>query len=442
MLKITKFGGSSTANSQQFKKIKGIIESDAGRKFVCVSASGRRFPEDNKVTDLLCLVVAHRNYHVDYSDLLDDIESRYLEIKNNLGLKFPVEQKFDALRQTIPTDTEEYIISRGEWLTAHLMAEYLGYEYLDAADAIIFHHDGTLNLEATNEAIRKVVKNYDRFVMPGFYGGTSDGQIKLLDRGGGDITGSLMASALDADLYENWTDVSGFLSADPRIVKNPRTIEKITFDEMQELSYMGASVLHEEAIFPVREKNIPIQIKNTNAPQDQGTIIREIWEPDENDPLVTGIAGKKDFLSIYINKTKLANSVGFLRTVLSIFERYGVSIEHIPTGIDSFSIVVNSKDVKDDVYSIVADIKRELEPDKVVINENLALVSVVGRNMPSRVGTLGKLTNVVGDAKINVRMITQSSEERTIVIGVENSDFEHCVQVIYDEFVNETGKEE
>lgn len=441
MLKITKFGGSSTANSEQFKKIKKIIEADEGRKFVCVSASGRRFKDDNKVTDLLCLVVAHRDYHVDYSALLDDIESRYLEIKNTLGLKYPVEEKFDLLRQTIPTDSAPYIISRGEWLTAHLMAEYLGYEYLDAAEAIIFHHDGTLNLEATNEAIREVVKKYDHFVMPGFYGGTTDGHIKLLDRGGGDITGSLMASALDADLYENWTDVSGFLSADPSIVENPRTIKKITFDEMQELSYMGASVLHEEAIFPVREKNIPIQIKNTNEPEAEGTIIRELWEPDPTDPLVTGIAGKKDFLSVYITKTKLANSVGFLRSVLSTFEKYGVSIEHIPTGIDSFSVVVNAKDVKDSIYSIVADIKKELEPDKIEINENLALISVVGRNMPSKIGTSGKLLGVVGDAKINVRMISQSSQERTIVIGVENRDFERCVQVIYDAFVNETSSE-
>ncbi len=436
MLKITKFGGSSTANSEQFKKIKKIIEADEGRKFVCVSASGRRFPGDNKVTDLLCLVVAHRNYHVDYTQLLDDIESRYLEIKDALGLKYPVHEKFEKLKKTIPNDSEEYIISRGEWLTAHLMAEYLGYEYLDAADAIIFHHDGTLNLEATNEAIREVVKRYDHFVMPGFYGGTTDGQIKLLDRGGGDITGSLMASALDADLYENWTDVSGFMSADPRIVDNPEAIKKITFDEMQELSYMGASVLHEEAIFPVRDKNIPIQIKNTNDPQAQGTTIRDVWEADENDQLVTGIAGKKDFLSIYINKSKMANSVGFLRGVLSIFERYGISIEHIPTGIDSFSVVVNAKDVKDNVYSIVADIKKELAPDRVVINENLALISVVGRNMPSRIGTSGKLLGVVGNANINVRMISQSSEERTIVIGVENDDFERCVKVIYEEFVN------
>ncbi len=435
MLKITKFGGSSTANSQQFKKIKNIIDQDKSRKFVCVSAAGRRFLGDNKVTDLLCLVVAHRKYHVDYTSLLDDIESRFTEIKNTLGLCYPVEEKFESLRKTIENDSEAFIISRGEWLTAHLMAEYLGYEYLDAADAIIFHHDGTLNHKATNEAIQNVVQKFDRFVMPGFYGGTTDGQIKLLERGGGDITGSLLASALDADLYENWTDVSGFKSADPSIVDNPSTIEKITFDEMQELSYMGASVLHEEAIFPVREKNIPIQIRNTNEPTAQGTIIRERWESDENDPLVTGIAGKKDFLSIYINKTKLANSVGFLRSVLSIFERYNVSIEHIPTGIDSFSVVVNAKDVSDNVYSIVAAIKEELEPDTVTINDNLALISVVGRNMPSKPGTSGKLLGVIGNAGINVRMISQSSEEKTIVIGVENADFDRAVKTIYNEFV-------
>ena len=437
MLKITKFGGSSTANSEQFRKIKNIIESDDSRKFVCVSAAGRRFSGDNKVTDLLCLVVAHRKYHVDYTSLLDDIESRFVEIKTSLGLKYPVEEKFASLRETIETDSEAFIISRGEWLTAHLMSEYLGYEYLDAADAIIFHHDGTLNPEATEKAIQTVVQKFDHFVMPGFYGGTTDGQIKLLERGAGDITGSLLASALDADLYENWTDVSGFKTADPNIVENPHTIEKITFDEMQELSYMGASVLHEEAIFPVRAKNIPIHIKNTNAPTDQGTIIRERWDADDRDPIVTGIAGKKDFLSIYINKTKLANSVGFLRSVLSIFERYNVSVEHIPTGIDSFSVVVNARDVADNVYSIVAAIKTEVEPDTVTINDNLALISVVGRNMPSKPGTSGKLLGVIGNAGINVRMISQSSQERTIVIGVENDDFKRAVKTIYNEFVLE-----
>lgn len=435
MLKITKFGGSSTANAEQFRKIKRIIEEDPSRRYVCVSAAGRRFAQDNKVTDLLYLVVAHRNYHVDCTDLLNDVQTRFVEIKKELGLNYPVEEKFEQIKATLTNDSEEYIISRGEWMTAHLMAEYLGFQYLDAADAIIFNMDGTLNLEKTYSSIREIVAKSEHFVIPGFYGGTEDGQIKLLDRGGGDITGSLLAGALNADLYENWTDVSGFLTADPRIVTNPRTIKRITFDEMQELSYMGASVLHEEAIFPVRESNIPIAILNTNDPSAPGTIIREYWEQNDEDPVVTGIAGKKDFLSIYINKTKMANSVGFLREVLSIFERYHVSVEHIPTGIDSFSVVVNAHDVKDSIYSIAADIKRELAPDKVTINDNLALISVVGRNMPSRAGTSGKLLGVIGNAGINVRMISQSSQERTIVIGVQNSDFEKCVKTIYDEFV-------
>lgn len=435
MLKITKFGGSSTASSEQFKKIKAIIESDEARRYVCVSAAGRRFSGDNKVTDLLYLVVAHRDYHVDFSSLLNDIESRFVEIKTELGLSYPVEEKFDKLRETIPTDSEQYIISRGEQLTAHLMAEYLGYDYLDAAEVIRFHHDGTLDQEATKELICQAVKKHDHFVIPGFYGGTNDGQIKLLDRGGGDITGSLLAAALNADLYENWTDVSGFMSADPRIVDNPTPINKITFDEMQELSYMGASVLHEEAIYPVRGSNIPIQIKNTNDPEATGTTIREYWNPDPEDPLITGIAGKKDFLSIYVAKTKMSNSVGFMRTVLSIFEKYGVSIEHVPTGIDSLSVVVNSKDVKNNIYSIIADIKQELHPDSVQLNDHLALISVVGRNMPSKAGTSGRLLGVIGKAGINVRMISQSAQERTIVIGVENTDFEHCVKTIYNEFV-------
>ena len=440
MLKITKFGGSSTANAEQFRKIKKIIEADDSRRYVCVSASGKRFSGDNKVTDLLCLVVAHRNYHVDCTDLLTDVKSRFVEIRDELGLTFPVEERFDHIIETLDYDSEPYIISRGEWITAHLMAEYLGYEYVDAADAIRFHHDGTLNHEATRDAIRNIVENTERFVIPGFYGGTSDGQIKLLDRGGGDITGSLLASALDADLYENWTDVSGFMTADPRIVGKARVIERITFDEMQELSYMGANVLHEEAIFPVRENNIPIVIKNTNDPSAPGTIIREKWEPSEDDPLITGIAGRRDFMSIYIDKTQMANSVGFLRSVLSVFERYGVSVEHIPTGINSFSIVVNSRDVHDNIYSIMSAIKEELEPDNVTLNENLALISVVGRNMPYKTGTAGKLLGVIGNAGINVRMISQSSQERTIVVGVSNDDFDRCVKTIYDEFVITEGE--
>ena len=272
---------------------------------------------------------------------------------------------------------------------------------------------------------------------PGFYGATVDGQIKLFQRGGGDITGAILARCIDAGLYENWTDVSGFLSADPRIVDHPRSIRRITFDEMRELSYMGASVLQEEAIFPVREVNIPIQIKNTNRPQDEGTIIREKARAGEDEHLITGIAGKRDFISVHIKKAHMSGEVGVVRRALSIFERYNISVEHIPTGVDSFSVVVNGADVRDSIYSIVADIRRELEPDDITMIDNLALLSVVGRNMSKRSGTSGKIFGALGDAGINIRMITQSSQEISIIMGVENEDFDRAVQVIYDRFVRD-----
>lgn len=377
MIKITKFGGSSVASPEQFAKVKSIIEADPSRRFVVVSAAGKRFSGDNKVTDLLYLVNAHRDYHVDCSALLDDIEGRFTAIKETLGLSWPVAEKFREFREGLADDSPEYVVSRGEWFTAHLMAEYLGLPFVDAADAIVFHHDGTLDLERT---------------------------------------------------------------ADPRVVEGPRTIERITFDEMRELSYMGASVLHEEAIFPVREANIPIAILNTNAPESGGTIIRERVENRPEDPVITGIAGRRDFMSVYIGKTHMSDSVGFLRRVLSIFERYGVSVEHIPTGIDSFSVVVNGADVKDSIYSIVADIQKELEPDEVKVVDKLALVSVVGRNMSSRPGSAGKLLGVLGNAGINVRMITQSSQEINIIIGVSNEDFERTVRVVYEAFVKDEGE--
>ncbi len=435
MLKITKFGGSSVASAEQFRKVKSIIAADDARRFVVVSAAGKRFSGDNKVTDLLYLVNAHREYNVDCTALLDDIEQRFIDIKEDLGLSWPVAQKFADFRAGLASDSPEYIVSRGEWFTAHLMAEYLGLPFVDAADAIVFHHDGSLDLERTADRVHELVVRVGHFVMPGFYGATTDGEIKLLDRGGGDITGSILANALSADLYENWTDVSGFFSADPRIVDKPRTIESITFDEMRELSYMGANVLHEEAIFPVREANIPIAILNTNAPEEGGTIIRERVEATPDDPVITGIAGRKDFLSVYIAKTHMSDAVGFMRQVLSIFERYHVSIEHIPTGIDSFSVVVNGKDVKDSIYSIVADIQREVKPDTVKVIDTLALVSVVGRSMSSRPGSSGRLLGVLGNEGINVRMITQSSQEINIIIGVNNEDFERTVQAVYDAFI-------
>ena len=438
MIKITKFGGSSVADAGQFKKVKRIIESDDARRFVVVSAAGKRNSGDNKITDLLYLVDAHRTYHVDCTPLLDDIKQRFVDIATELKLSYPMAEKFDEFAAGIQTHSTEYIVSRGEYFTAQLMSEYLGFPFADAADYVRFHHDGTLDMERSCERIHDLVVREGCFVLPGFYGATSEGDVKLFSRGGGDISGSIVARALNADLYENWTDVSGFLTADPRIVPRPRAIRRITFDEMHELSYMGASVLHEEAIFPVREANIPIAILNTNHPEERGTIIQERVEPEEGDPVITGIAGKKDFLTVHVSKTKMSNSVGVLSAALNIFERYGVSVEHVPTGIDSFGIVVNGADVKDKIYAIVADIQHEIKPDEVKVIDELALISVVGRNRSNRPGTSGRLFDELGKKGVNIRLITQSSQEINIIFGVNNADFERTIRVVYDAFLDET----
>ena len=435
MIKVAKFGGSSVADAGQFKKVRDIVRADHDRRFVVVSASGKRFPSDNKITDLLLLVNAHIAYHVDCTALLKDIEQRYVDIAEELGLKYPIARKFEEFSAVIKSLSPEYIVSRGEWFTGQLMAEYLGIPFLDAADVMVFHHDGTVDMTRTATRVNDAVARLGTFVLPGFYGSTVDGTIKLFQRGGGDITGAILARYLDAGVYENWTDVSGFLAADPRIVEKPRSIKRITFDEMRELSYMGASVLQEEAIFPVREANIPIQIKNTNDPEARGTVIRESAAERELEHLITGIAGKKDFLAVHVQKAHMSNAVGFVRRALSVFERYGVSVEHIPTGVDSFGIVVNGADVKDTIYSIVNDLQQELKPDSVNIVDQLALISVVGRNMSRRAGTSGRIFGALGEAGINIRMITQSSQEISIILGVNNSDFDRAIRVIYDKFV-------
>ncbi len=435
MIKVAKFGGSSVADAEQFKKVKSIVRSDPDRRFVVVSAAGKRFSGDNKLTDLLLLVNAHIAYHVDCTQLLKDIEARFVEIATDLKLTYPIAEKFEEFSSVIESLSPEYIVSRGEWFTARLMAEYLGMPFLDAADAIVFRHDGTVDMERTATQMKDAVQRLGTFVLPGFYGATIDGTIKLFQRGGGDITGAVLARCIDAHIYENWTDVSGFLSADPRIVDNPRTIHRITFDEMRELSYMGASVLQEEAIFPVREVGIPIQIKNTNLPEKRGTIIRETAEEGAREHLITGIAGKKDFIAIHISKAHMSNEVGIVRRALAVFERYGVSVEHIPTGVDSFGIVVNGSDVEDKIYLIVNDLQQELKPDSVTVVDKLALISVVGRNMSRRPGTSGRVFGALGEAGINIRMITQSSQEISIIMGVNNEDFERAINVIYQAFV-------
>ena len=442
MIKIAKFGGSSVADAEHFQKIKGIVDADEARRFVVVSASGRRFKGDSKVTDLLFLVFAHIDYGVSCDDLLADIGQRFFDIADNLGLTYPIREEFAAFAEKAKSGafSQAEIVSRGEYFTARLMSEYLGLPFLDAADVVAFHHDGTLSMKRTHELVHERAPK-GGFVMPGFYGATREGQIKLLDRGGGDISGSILAKCLDADLYENWTDVSGFMSADPRIVPNAQPIARITYNEMRELSYMGASVLHEEAIFPVREAGIPIVIRNTNRPQDPGTVISEDAAADVKhaEPIMTGVTGKRDFVAIHVMKTHMCDEVGILRRTLSVFERYHVSIEHIPSGIDSFAVVVQGKDVRDSLYSIVADIQREVEPDEIKVADGLALISTVGRNLSGRPGVSGHLFATLGNEGVNIRMIAQGSDEINIIVGVENKDFERAIRAIYKAFSNEDG---
>ena len=437
MIKITKFGGSSVASAEQFKKVKAIIESDESRRFVVISAAGKRNSKDNKITDLLYLCQAHVTYHVDYLPLFNLIAERFLEIKRDLGLTTPIEDDLEDMRVRLPDMSVDEIVSRGEFFTSKLMADFLGFPFVDAKDIVAMNFDGTFNFEETSARLIKVLEKCDRFVMPGFYGSLPDGAVRVMSRGGSDISGSILARCINADVYENWTDVSGFLMADPRIVKNPRNIESITFSELRELSYMGASVLHEDAVFPLRERNIPIHVLNTNRPNDPGTIVQDTIAPDPNGPMVTGIAGKKDFIAIEISKKNMSNRVGFVRQVLSVLEQYGVSVEHIPSGIDSFSVVVNRADVKQNIYEIIARIKELMQPDIIRLTDPFALIATVGRNMNSRPGTSGRLFAALGKAGVNIRMIAQGSAELNIIVGVSNKDFNTAIACLYETFSEE-----
>lgn len=440
MIKITKFGGSSVANAKQFQKVKQIVEADPSRRYVVVSAPGKRNSSDNKITDLLYLLDAHRQYHVDASNVYRLIRQRFVDIKTELGLKQPIEKELDTFYTHLNQYTQAEIVSRGEYFCAKLMAEYLGYQFVDAKGIIRFHLDKTIDMEATAKKLQAKMAQYDNFVFPGFYGSTSNNQIQVFSRGGGDITGSILARCLNADMYENWTDVSGFLMADPKIVDHPKQITHITYSELRELSYMGASVLHEEAILPVKEVNIPIHILNTNHPEEQGTIIQE-RTAIKNPYAITGIAGKEGFVSIYVYKKHMSSEVGYIRKLLSILEMYNVSVEHIPSGIDSFSVVVNKSDVQESLYEILARIKNELKPDEIHTEENLALISTVGKSMSDSPGVAGKLFKALGDKYINIRMIAQSSDEINITIAVKKEDFQETIRTIYEAFVTKEGKE-
>ena len=435
MLKVVKFGGSSVASAQQFRKVKHIIESDPSRRVVVASAAGKRTPDDHKMTDLLYLVQAHLKYGVSADDILSDIRSRLVEIQSELDISFDIGAEFDAWAGTLHKESNvDEIVSRGEYFTSRLLAEFLGYAFVDAKDCVFFTYEGRIDEAKTYEAIREICAAKERVVIPGFYGQMPGGKVRTLSRGGSDVTGALAAAAIGADVYENWTDVSGILMADPRIVEDPRSIRQITYAELKELTLMGASVLHEDAVEPVRREGIALNIRNTNAPDDPGTMIVEKVADDPDSPhFITGLAGKRNFSILTLRKRDMEDSSMLIRT-LQIVDRYQVKAEHIVLGVDSFALMVSSDEAGDDLYSIIADIKNECVPDKVLIQDKVSLIAAVGRRMMARPGISGKLFAALGDNQINIRTIKQGADERSIIIGVRNEDFEQAIRVLYGEF--------
>ena len=435
MKKVVKFGGSSLASAEQFMKVGDIIHADADRKFVVPSAPGKRFSNDTKVTDMLygCYDLAEKDH--DFTAAIAKIEERYQEIIDGLGLDLDLTPEFDKIIDNFKKKAgSHYAASRGEYLNGIIMANYLGYEFVDPAEAIRFNEAGVFDAELTNKLLAKRLENVERAVIPGFYGAMGDGTVQTFSRGGSDITGSIVAKAVQADVYENWTDVSGFLVADPRIIDHPEGIDMITYSELRELSYMGATVLHEDAICPVRKEGIPINIKNTNAPEDAGTwIVGHTCQKSKY--TITGIAGKKGFASINIEKDQMNSEVGFGRKVLQVFEEYGISFEHMPSGIDTLSVMVHQSEFEEKEQNVLSGINKAVNPDHIDIQSDLALIAVVGRGMKATRGTAGRIFAALAHANVNVRMIDQGSSELNIIIGVSNEDFETAIQAIYAIFV-------
>ena len=435
MKKVVKFGGSSLANAEQFKKVGDIIRSEESRRYVVPSAPGKRYSGDTKVTDLLYACYDKAAAGADFTGILNEIKERFYEIIKGLKIEFSLEEEFHQIEADFKAQAgTEYAASRGEFLNGKVMAAYLGYEFVDAATVIRFDKNGNFDADKTDKLLAKRLQKCEKAVIPGFYGGMEDGTVKTFSRGGSDVTGSLVAKAIHADIYENWTDVSGFLVTDPRIVDNPAVIETITYRELRELSYMGATVLHEDAIFPVRKEGIPINIRNTNRPEDKGTFIVESTcrKPKY---VITGIAGKKGFCSINIEKSMMNSEVGFGRKVLQVFEDQGISFEHVPSGIDTMTIYVHQDEFEEKEQQVIAGIHRAVQPDFVEMESDLALIAVVGRGMKSQRGTAARVFAALAHAHVNVKMIDQGSSELNIIIGVENRDFETALKAIYDIFV-------
>ena len=438
--KVVKFGGSSLADANQFIKVANIIKADESRRYVVPSAPGKRNSKDTKVTDMLytCYDAAARG--ADFSEMFEAIVARYIDIIQGLGLNLEgrMMREFSTIRMSFMARAgRDYAASRGEYLNGIILAEYLGFSFVDAADVIFFGEDGKLKLKETCTAVRERLAHTGNAVIPGFYGSMPNDTVKTFSRGGSDITGSIVAAAVGADLYENWTDVSGFLVCDPRIVPDPEAIRVITYRELRELAYMGAGVLHEDAIFPVRQAGIPINIRNTNRPEDEGTMIVESAPDDTSPYVVTGIAGRRGFVTVTIEKDMMNSELGFGRRVLEAFEDNGVSFEHMPSGIDTMSIIVHKDEFEAKESSIIGALKAAVSPDRIEIDRDVALLAVVGRGMKSQRGTAARIFAALAHAKVNVKMIDQGSSELNVIVGVTNEDFETSIKAVYDIFVTQ-----
>ncbi len=438
--KAVKFGGSSLADANQFRKVADIIRSDEKRRYVVPSAPGKRFPDDIKVTDMLYKCCELAGSGVDFSDDFQLIRDRYNGIIADLGIDMSLDEEFDTIVKELKArPARDYAASRGEYLNGKVLANYLGFNFVDAADVIVFDTKGILLLDETVKAVRRKLKGLENAVIPGFYGRTTEGIIKTFSRGGSDVTGSIIANAVNAEIYENWTDVSGFLVADPRIVENPDVIETITYRELRELAYMGASVLHEDAIFPVRSAGIPINIRNTNKPEDAGTMIVSNDYDFSKESLghtITGIAGKKGFSTINIEKAMMNNEIGFGMKVLNVLYSNGISFEHMPSGIDTMSITVDSAKLAPVREKVIAEIRCEVNPDHIEIEDGIAILAIVGRRMKNTRGTVARVFAAMAHARINVKLIDQGSSELNVIIGVSENDFAEAIRRIYDMFIN------
>ncbi len=437
-VKVVKFGGSSLADANQITKAANIIKSDAKRRFVVPSAPGKRYSDDVKVTDMLynCNKLAMENKSI--NNAFQAIADRYNGIIEDLGIELSLENEFETIKNNISAKAgSEYAASRGEYLNGIIIAKFLGFEFIDAAEVIVFDNDGTFNNDKTQPKLRSRLKNVESAVIPGFYGADENGIVRTFSRGGSDVSGSIIASAVKAEVYENWTDVSGFLVADPRIVDNPKAINVITYKELRELSYMGATVLHEDAIFPVRTAGIPINIKNTNSPEDKGTmIVSDVTDDESNMYTITGIAGKKGFAAINIEKAMMNSELGFCRKVLTILEEANISIEHMPSGIDTLSMIFPYSDIEGKEDEVISKIRKAVAPDQIELEKGIAMLAVVGRGMRRTRGTAARIFASMAHARVNVKMIDQGSSELNVIIGIGEEDFDEAIRRIYDMFIN------